>query len=313
MRKLKKWLSEYPILWIISIMVGLIIIISLFSSRFFTVANFSNLMKQVSIIAILGAGQTVVILSGGIDLSVGAVLALGAVLMGGLINIGIDPVIAALIGVALSTLCGALNGIIIGIGKIPPFIATLGMMGIARGLALVYTKGVSVMVLNPLFMYFGSGKLLGLPVPIIIVFLVYIVIYILLTQTILGRNIYAIGDNEEASNLAGINITKHKVIIYTISGFLAGVAALIMVGRLCSAPPHVAGGAELNAIAAVIIGGTSFLGGIGNVESTFFGAMIMSILTNGLNLLGVSSFWQQTFIGMIIIIAVWIDKLRIKK
>jgi ribose transport system permease protein len=268
----------------------------------------------VSIIALLGAGQTLAILSAGIDLSVGSVLALSAVLIGGFIKLGgMNPATAALLGVLVATACGLVNGFIIAKGKIPPFIVTLGMMGVARGLALVYTKGASFQVLEPFFDYIGSGKIIGIPVPIIIVVVVYFLLYLLLKQTVFGRNVYAIGDNEDASKLAGIDVDTHKIIIYGISGLCAGIAAVIMIGRLASAPPNVAQGAELNAIAATIIGGTSFTGGIGGVETTLIGAMIMSMITNGLNILGVSSFWQQVFIGVIIVLAVWLDKLKVRE
>jgi ribose transport system permease protein len=310
----RRWLSEHPLLWIIMVMVILGIVLTILSPAFFTVGNISNLLKQVSIIALLGAGQTLAILSAGIDLSVGSVLALSAVLIGGLIKLGgMNPAAAALLGILVATACGLVNGFIIAKGKIPPFIVTLGMMGVARGLALVYTKGASFQVLEPFFDYIGSGTIIGVPVPIIIVIFVYFLLYLLLKQTVFGRNVYAIGDNEDASKLAGIDVDTHKIIIYGISGLCAGIAAVIMIGRLASAPPNVAQGAELNAIAATIIGGTSFTGGIGGVETTLIGAMIMSMITNGLNILGVSSFWQQVFIGVIIVLAVWLDKLKIRE
>ena len=306
-------LSQYPLLWIVSIMIVMGAVITSMSPYFLTLGNLSNLLKQVSIVAILGAGQTVVILSAGIDLSVGSILALSAVTTGWMIENGYPAAAAALVGLCMGTLCGLINGLVIAKGRIPPFIATLGMMGIARGMALVITKGVSYMVLIPLFDFIGSGEIAGVPVPIIIVLTIFLILFIVLKNTVFGRNIYAIGDNEEASKLAGINVKKHLIWIYCISGFLSAVAAMIMIGRLASSPPNVAQGAELQAIAATIIGGTSFTGGIGGVETTLIGAMIMAMLTNGLNILGVSSFWQQVFIGMIIVVAVWIDKLKIKE
>lgn len=313
MRRYLTIVGQYPLLWIVSIMIAMGAIITSMSPYFLTLGNLSNLLKQVSIVAILGAGQTVVILSAGIDLSVGSILALSAVTTGWMIESGYPPTVAALAGLCMGTLCGFINGIIIAKGRIPPFIATLGMMGIARGMALVMTKGVSYMVLTPLFDFIGSGDIAGVPVPIIIVLIVFLILFIVLKNTVFGRNIYAIGDNEEASKLAGINVKKHLIWIYSISGFLAAVAAMIMIGRLASSPPNVAQGAELRAIAATIIGGTSFTGGIGGVETTLIGAMIMAMLTNGLNILGVSSFWQQVFIGIIIVVAVWMDKLKIKE
>ena len=219
MRRYLTIVGQYPLLWIVSIMIAMGAIITSMSPYFLTLGNLSNLLKQVSIVAILGAGQTVVILSAGIDLSVGSILALSAVTTGWMIESGYPPTVAALAGLCMGTLCGFINGIIIAKGRIPPFIATLGMMGIARGMALVMTKGVSYMVLTPLFDFIGSGDIAGVPVPIIIVLIVFLILFIVLKNTVFGRNIYAIGDNEEASKLAGINVKKHLIWIYSISGF----------------------------------------------------------------------------------------------
>lgn len=311
---MRKWISARPFLWIVIVMVILGAILSLLSPYFLTRGNITNLLKQVSILALLAAGQTLVILSAGIDLSVGSVLALSAVLMGGFMNTNSMPAIVAIIlGVLIAAAIGAFNGIVISKAKIPPFIVTLGMMGIARGLALVYTKGRSFQLQSDTLDFIGSGTVIGIPFPIIIVAVVYIILYFVLRQNVFGRNVYAIGDNEDASRLAGINVDRHKIVIYTISGFCAGLAAAVMIGRLSSAPPNVAVQSELQAIAAVIIGGTSFTGGIGSIETTLIGAMIMTMITNGLNILGVSSFWQQVFVGAIIILAVWLDKLKVQK
>ncbi len=305
-----KKLANYPLTWIVGVVILMAFVISTMSPYFLTVGNLSNLLKQVAIIAVLAGGQTLVILSGGIDLSIGSVLALSAVTVGFLIEHGYSPVTATLAGVVVGTLCGFVNGIVITKGRIAPFIATLGMMGIARGLSLVITKGVSYMVLVPFFDFIGNGTVLGLPVPIVIVLVVFAGLYILLRRTVFGRHTYAIGGNEHVSRLEGIRVDRHKIAIYTISGFLAAIAALIMIGRLASTPPHVAKGAELEAIAAVIIGGTSFTGGVGGVETTLIGALIMAMITNALNILGISSFWQQVFIGIVIIVAVWLDNLK---
>ena len=310
MLRLIKRLKDYPLTWIVGVVILMAFVISMMSPYFFTVGNLSNLLKQVAIIAILAGGQTVVILSGGIDLSIGSILALSAVVVGFLIEHGYSPVVATLAGVATGTLCGYINGLVITKGRIAPFIATLGMMGVARGLSLVITKGVSYMVLVPFFDFIGNGTVLGLPVPIVIVLVVFAALYVLLRRTVFGRHVYAIGGNEQASRLEGIRVDRQKVLIYTLSGFLAAIAALIMIGRLASTPPHVAKGAELEAIAAVIIGGTSFTGGVGGVELTLVGALIMAMITNALNILGISSFWQQVFIGVVIIAAVWLDNLK---
>lgn len=309
---MRKWISAHPFAWIVVVMLILGMILSILSPHFLTPGNVTNLLKQVSILALLAAGQTLVILSGGIDLSIGSVLAFSAVIMGGLMAT-MPPIAAILIGILLASALGALNGLVIAKAKIPPFIVTLGMMGIARGLALVYTQGRSFQLKSELLNFIGSGTVLGIPIPMILVIIVFIILYFVLKNNVFGRNVYAIGDNEDASRLAGINVDMHKIAIYTISGFCAGIAAMVMIGRLSSAPPNVGAQAELQAIAAVIIGGTSFTGGIGSVETTLIGAMIMTMITNGLNILGVSSFWQQVFVGGIIIFAVWLDKLKVRR
>lgn len=306
-------LRNYPLVWIISIAVLMAGSISLMSPYFLTVGNFTNLMKQVSIVAILAAGQSIVIIAGGIDLSVGSILALSAVTIGTLVQAGVDPVVATAVGLFVGTLAGLVNGVIIAKGKIPPFIVTLGMLGIARGLALVMTNGVSHQVLTPFYLFIGNGKFLGLPIPIYFVFVTYAVVHIMLVKTTLGRHIYAIGGDERVARLQGIGVDQRKIIIYALSGFLAALAAVVMVGRLASTPPNVAQGIELQAIAAVIIGGISFVGGRGMVLTALVGAFIMAMITNGLNILGVSSFWQQVLIGIVIIAAVWLDQTKAQK
>ena len=303
-------LREFPLTWI-ALVAGLIaIVLSILSPFFLTVGNITNLMKQVSIVAILAAGQSIVIISGGIDLSVGSVLALSAVTTGWLVIHGVSPELATCGGVLVGTLAGFVNGLVITRGRIPPFIATLGMLGIARGLALVITGGVSYQVLKPLFLFIGNGTILGLPVPIYFVIVTYAVAHFILSRSRFGRHVYAIGGDERVSRLEGINVDQRKIAIYTISGFLSAIAAVVMVGRLASTPPNVAMGIELQAIAAVIIGGISFTGGRGIVLTSLVGALVMAMITNALNLLGVSSFWQQVLIGMVIIAAVWMDNIK---
>lgn len=308
-----KNLRNYPLVWIISIAVLMAGAISLMSPYFLTVGNFTNLLKQVSIVAILAAGQSIVIIAGGIDLSVGSILALSAVTIGTLIQGGVDPLVATVAGLLVGTLAGLVNGMIIAKGKIPPFIVTLGMLGIARGLALVMTNGVSHQVLTPLYLFIGNGKFLGLPIPIYFVIVTYAIVHIMLIKTTLGRHIYAIGGDERVARLQGISVDQRKIIIYALSGFLAALAAVVMVGRLASTPPNVAQGIELQAIAAVIIGGISFVGGRGMVLTALVGAFIMAMITNGLNILGVSSFWQQVLIGIVIIVAVWLDQTKAQR
>lgn len=306
-------IKSQPLVWILLVAVLLAIVLSFLSPFFMTVGNMTNLSKQVSIVAILAAGQAVVIISGGIDLSVGSVLALSAVVIGALIQVDVDPFFATLAGLATGTLAGLVNGIVITRGNIPPFIATLGMLGIARGLALVITKGVSYQVLVPFFLYIGNAKFLGLPIPLYFVVVAYIVVAVMLHMTVFGRHVYAIGGDERVARLEGIPVDRQKVKIYMLSGFLAALAAVVMTGRLAATPPSVAQGIELQAIAAVIIGGVSFVGGRGIVLTALIGALIMAMITNGLNILGISSFYQQVLIGFVIIAAVWLDNLKSRK
>jgi ribose transport system permease protein len=295
-----------PIVWIVLVAVLMATILSFLSPFFFTIGNMTNLSKQVSIVAILAAGQAVVIISGGIDLSVGSVLAFSAVVIGTLIQMDINPTVAIFSG----TFAGCINGLVITWAKIPPFIATLGMLGIARGMALVITGGVSHPVLSPLFLFIGNAKLLGIPIPVYFVVLTFFVIGVMMHKTVFGQHVYAIGGNERVARLQGIPVDRQKVKIYALSGFLAAMAAVVMTGRLAATPPSVAQAIELQAIAAVIIGGVSFVGGRGLVLTALVGALIMAMITNGLNILGISSFYQQVLIGIVIIIAVWLDNLK---
>ncbi|CAG0905112.1 unnamed protein product [Cyprideis torosa] len=303
-------LKSNPIVWIVMVAVLMAIVLSFLSPFFMTIGNMTNLSKQVSIVAILAAGQAVVIISGGIDLSVGSVLALSAVVIGTLIQMDVNPTTAMIAGLLTGTFAGWINGMVITRAKIPPFIATLGMLGIARGMALVISGGVSHPVLSPLFLYIGNAKFLGLPIPLYFVIVTFLVIGFMMHQTVFGRHVYAIGGNERVARLQGIPVDRQKVKIYALSGFLAAVAAVVMTGRLAATPPSVAQAIELQAIAAVIIGGVSFVGGRGIVLTALIGALIMAMITNGLNILGISSFYQQVLIGIVIIVAVWLDNLK---
>lgn len=303
-------LRSNPVLWILLVAVLMAVVLSLLSPFFMTVGNMTNLSKQVSIVAILAAGQAVVIISGGIDLSVGSVLALSAVTIGSLIQLDVNPAIAMSAGLLAGTFAGWINGMVITRAKIPPFIATLGMLGIARGMALVITGGVSHPVLSPMFLYIGNAKIIGLPIPLFFVVVTFLIVGIMMHKTVFGRHVYAIGGNERVARLQGIPVDRQKVKIYALSGFLAAVAAVVMTGRLAATPPSVAQAIELQAIAAVIIGGVSFVGGRGLVVTALIGALIMAMITNGLNILGISSFYQQVLIGIVIIVAVWLDNLK---
>lgn len=279
--------------------------------RFLTLENMSNVLRQVSVYAILAVGETFVILTGGIDLSVGSVLALCGAVSAGLASS--HPLMLALLaGILLGALIGAVQGTIIAKGNVPPFVATLGTMAIARSLTLVYTKGALISPLPQSFQYLGSGHLIHplLSIPVLITLLIYILAHIVLSRTTFGRRVYAIGGNEEASRLSGVPVSRYKIYIYVISGLTAGLGGLVMTARLNCAHPQAGLGYELDAIAAVVIGGTSLMGGEGGVGGTLIGALIMGVLNNGLNLLEVNPFWQQTVVGSLIIIAVLLDRLR---
>jgi ribose transport system permease protein len=278
-------------------------ILSFATPNFLTVFNIFTVMKQVSFIAIMSVGMTMVILTAGIDLSVGAVLGLVNVLAAILIKkIGLAPGISS--ALLFGTFLGFVNGIIIVKWDLPPFIVTLGMMNIARGLALVITKGWPVTGLPECFGCLAEGRLGVVPVPVIIMIIVFILGYLFLSRTIWGRYIYASGGNEKATWLSGVNVNKIKVLVYSITGFLSGLAGIMMASRLSQGSPITGIGYELSVIGAVVIGGTDLMGGKGSVLGSLIGASIMGVLDNGLVLLGVSAFWQQVILGLVIIIAV---------
>ncbi|MGX9133316.1 ribose ABC transporter permease [Rummeliibacillus sp. JY-2-4R] len=288
----------------------IIIIISIMSPSFLTATNIFNVLRQVSISALIAFGMTFVILTGGIDLSVGSTLALTGAISAGFLASGMDPFLAMLIGLALGAVLGGVNGFIIAKGKVAPFIATLATMTIYRGLTLVYTDGKPVSGLGDslAFQMFGKGYFLGIPVPVITMIVAFFVLFFILKKTTFGRRVYAIGGNEEASRLSGINVDRITIAVYSLTGMLAALSALILTSRLNSAQPTAGASYELDAIAAVVLGGTSLTGGRGWIFGTLVGALIIGVLNNGLNLIGVSSFFQQVVKGVVILIAVLIDR-----
>lgn len=286
---------------------GLVIIFWIMSPYFLTVSNLLNITQQTSINAIIAVGMTYVIITAGIDLSVGSIMAFSGVVLASCLHAGIPIPIAIAIGLAIGFVSGLVNGLLISYGNLPPFISTLGMMSVARGAALLYTDGKPISGFSDSFRAISTGEFLHIPIPVIIMIVIYIIAHFVLNRTKLGRYTYAIGGNEEASILSGINTKYFKTIIYGICGMLSGLAAVLLTARLNSAQPIAGIMYELDAIAAVVIGGTSLMGGEGRISGTLIGALIMQVLRNGLNLLGVSSFIQQTIIGSVIIIAVLID------
>ncbi len=288
-------------------LLALCVVLWILTPYFLTVSNLLNIAEQTAIIAIVATGMTFVIITAGIDLSVGSVLAFSGVVMAKLLLAGVPLPLALAVGVAVGFLSGTVNGLLITLGRLPPFIATLGMMSVARGAALLFTEGRPISGFSDTFRFLATGKLLGVPMPVIVMLTVYAIAYFLLTRTKLGRYTYAIGGNEEATILSGVNVKLYKTLIYGICGGLSGLAAILLTARLNSAQPIAGMMYELDAIAATVIGGTSLMGGEGNVVGTLIGALIIGVLRNGLNLLSISSFTQQIVIGLVIIVAVLLD------
>jgi ribose/xylose/arabinose/galactoside ABC-type transport system permease subunit len=290
-------------------LIALCIVLWILTPHFMTVSNLLNVAQQTTLVAIIAVGMTFVIITGGIDLSVGSALAFSGVAMATLLQKGVPLGIALLAGLGAGLLCGLLNGLLITIGRLPPFIATLGMMSVARGAALVFTGGRPVSGFSDTFRQIAVGEIIHIPAPVIIMLAVYLIAHFVLTKTKLGRYTYAIGGNEEATILSGVNVRLYKTMVYGLCGLLSGLAAIILTARLNSAQPIAGMMYELDAIAATVIGGTSLTGGEGTIFGTLIGALIIGVLRNGLNLLDISSFVQQIVIGAVIIVAVLFDML----
>jgi ribose transport system permease protein len=287
------------------------LLVAVYSPQFLTMTNILNILRQTSINAIIAAGMTFVILSGGIDLSVGSILAFtGAIMAQGLLS-GFNGIISLIAALLIGMMLGMLNGVIICKGKVQPFIATLGTMILLRGATLVFTDGKPISFganSSNLINALGNGYIFNIPVPVYIMLLVFICGYFILKHMRTGRYVYAIGCNEKASLLAGININAVKIYTYVVCGFLSAMAGVIVTSRLSSAQPTTGSGYELDAIAAVVIGGTSLSGGRGTIIGTFIGALIISVLNNSLNILNISSYYQMVIKGIVIILAVIFDR-----
>lgn len=304
----KRWIIDQKSL--ITLLI-LIILVSCLNSNFFTVNNIFNILQQTSINAIIAVGMTLVILTSGIDLTVGALFALTGAIAASIVSVDISPFIAVTAALALGTVIGATTGFIVAKGKLQAFIATLVMMLILRGATLVYTKGSPISLgmedSAEAFESIGTGQIIGIPTPIWIMCVVFIAAWYLLKYTRLGRYIYALGGNESATRLSGINVDKIKITVYAISGLLCALASTIEVSRLSSAQPNAGTGYEMDAIAAVVLGGTSMAGGRGKIIGTLIGALILGLLNNGLNLLEVDPYYQMIVKGAVILFAVLID------
>jgi ribose/xylose/arabinose/galactoside ABC-type transport system permease subunit len=288
-------------------LVGLCLLLWILTPHFLTVSNALNVMEQTSINAIVAVGMTYVIIAGGIDLSVGSLVALSGVVLAGALKAGWSPALAIAAALAVGAGTGLMNGAIIAFGRLPPFIMTLGMMSVARGAALLVTDGRPISGFDAGFRSIATGRVIGVPAPILLTLAIYVAAHFVLARTRFGRYVYGIGGNEEATRLSGVNVRFHKTMVYVVSGATSAVAAILLTARLNTAQPIAGIMYELDAIAATVIGGTSLSGGEGGLAGTLIGALTMGVLRNGLNLLGVSSFLQQLVIGVVIIVAVLVD------
>ncbi|AHF90489.1 sugar ABC transporter permease [Opitutaceae bacterium TAV5] len=308
-RMLASFLQQYGII----IAFFLLCIILTFTSEYFlTTKNILNVLRQTSINGILAMGMTLVVLTKGIDLSVGSVLALAGIVAASL-STGDNPqpaLVAVSAGIGVGLACGLVNGLVVARLAVPPFVATLGMLSVARGLTYIYSDGMPIGNLSSPFLALGQERIFGVPVPVYIFALVFVCLWVLLNKTTFGRYIYAVGGNEKSARTAGIGTRKIIVSVYALAGLLAGLSGLVLTARTTAGLPQAGMSYELDAIAAVVIGGTSLNGGVGTVRGTLFGALIIGVINNGLDLMGVSSFYQQVVKGCIIVCAVLLDPAR---
>lgn len=291
--------------------IGICVALSLTTPQFLTVQNLTIIVTQVSINALLAFGVTFVIITGGIDLSVGSMVAVTGVVAASFAHPDTYPVAVPLLtGLLAGLLFGAVNGFIITRSNVPPFIVTLGTMTIGRGLALILSKGRPVSNLSDSFNFIGGGKVLGIPTLIIILILMFAVCSVILKKTLIGRYMYAVGGNEQAARASGIDLSRVKMVVYTLCGGLSALAGILLTSRITTGQPNAGTGFELDAIAAAIIGGTSTSGGTGTMTGTLIGALLIGVISNGLDLLNVTSYYQQVVMGIIIIAAVVLDSLN---
>lgn len=294
-------------------LLALCVVLSILSDRFLTLGNVLNILRQSSINGIIAVGVTLVILTAGIDLSVGSVLALGSVVTAQLLVSGIPPLMASLSGLLVGALLGLFNGTLVTLFSLPPFVATLGTMTFARGLALSFTQGKPITGLSESFRILGTGFIGPIPVPIIVVLAVFLVGAIFLYLTPQGERLYALGDNPVAARFTGIPVTSYVIMVYCIAGILAVLAGQILIARLDSAQPVMGMGYEFNAIAAVIVGGANFAGGRGGLLGTLIGVLLIVVINNGSNLLNIPSFWEQVVKGVVISMALLLNRASASK
>ena len=299
----KKLINQINIYRSVLILLVICVFATILSPSFLSVTNLFNVFKQITVAGIVGCGMTFVILTGGIDLSVGSILGLSGVLA----STG-NTAVAVAVSLTVGIACGAVNGFFVSVCGIPPFISTLGMMTLLRGVILVYTKGSPIPIKSDAYKFFGKGSIAGIPVPVIILIIVFLLAHYILTQTSYGRSVYAVGGNREAARLSGIRVKTSEFLVYTLNGLMCGMAGLILTARLGSAQSTSGTGIEMDAIAAVILGGTSLSGGVGFVLPTVVGAMIMGIIDNILTLMNVNPHATNIVKGAVILIAVLVDK-----
>ena len=302
---IREFLQRYGLIFSFLI---LCLSLSILSDRFLTVDNFINIFRQSTINGIIAVGMTLVILTAGIDLSVGSILALSSVMAASMLHSGMPIPAAILVGLGVGATCGLINGLTITRASVPPFVATLGMMTIARGLSLVFTGGKPITGLPDAFRFIGTGSIGPIPTPIVLAAATFIIGYVMLTRTSLGQFIYAIGNNPVAARYAGISVGLNITFVYVVSGLLAAVAGMILIARLDSAQPTAGLSFEFDAIDAVVVGGTSFAGGQGGLGGTLIGVLIIAVLNNGLNLLNISSFYQPVVSGIVIALALLLHR-----
>lgn len=308
----KKLVNRVQDLGALIALILLVIVIGIISPEFRTISNFLSLLRQSSINGFIAFGMTCVILTGGIDLSVGSVLALSTALCAGFIAGGMPVGLAMLLALVIGTLLGAVSGVLVTKGRLQPFIATLVTMTVYRGLTMIYMDGKPISNLGDSFTLkvVGKGNFYHIPIPVILFVAIFAIMMFVLEKTTFGRRVYATGSNEVSAKLAGVNIDKTRLITYAISGGMAALSGLILLSRLSSAQPTLGEGYELDAIASVALGGTSMNGGRGRIWGTFVGVLIIAVLNNGLNILGVSSYYQDVVKGVVILIAVLSDRKR---
>ncbi len=283
-------------------------------TTFLTPSNVFNILRQNASNLFLATGMTMVIILGGIELSVGSVIALsGCVAAGCVVNLGLPEAVGFLAAIGVGALVGMFNGLVICKTDIPPFIVTLASMNIAKGIALVYTQGAPIRCMTDAFKFPGAGYVGPVPTPVILMAIVFVLAALIINRTQLGRHIYAVGGNAQAAKFSGINVSKVKFIVYTYTGIMSGLAGVVVASRLYSGQPTAGDGAEMDAIAAVVVGGTSMSGGSGRIGGTLIGVLIIGVLNNGLNLMGVDSNWQYIVKGLVILLAVYVDFIRNKK